>query len=112
MSTMMRLINNNVVKLLCIDEVHQFVAFGSSFRPEFGNLRDALFKKPVINNTTQQSSANTNPTNLRQQLKMHLLMMTATIDEKTSTSLQKLTGVKIAQSMIVWGSEKTMERRA
>ena len=106
MSTMLRLIHNNVIKLLCIDEVHQFVAFGSSFLPEFGNMRDALFRKLIINNTTQQSSENTNPTNLYRQLKTPLLMMTATMDEKTSTNLQKLISVKIYPLMIAWDSKK------
>ena len=102
-STTLRLIHNNVIKLLYIDEVYLLLAFGSSSRPEFGNLRDALLKKLIINNTTQQSSENDNPTNLHQQLKTPLLMTTATIDEKTKTNLQKLIGVKIAPSMIVWG---------
>ena len=41
-------IDNKLLMLVCIDEVHQFVAFGSSFRPEFGDLRDALFKRLII----------------------------------------------------------------
>ena len=101
--TTLSLIHNDAIKLLHIDEVHQLTSFGSSFRPEFGSLCGDLLEKLTINNATQQSSASANPTNLHQQSKMPLLMITAAIDEKTKTNLQKITGIKITPSMIVWG---------
>ena len=47
-SMIQKMIDTKLLRLVCIDEAHQFVSFSSSFRPKFGDLRDALFKKLII----------------------------------------------------------------
>lgn len=37
---MVKLINNGVLKLVCVDEMHIFAMFGIIFRKEFFNLKD------------------------------------------------------------------------
>ena len=49
-----KLIDNGIIRLICIDEVHQFVNFGASFRPKFGDLRRALFSKIIQRHTDPQ----------------------------------------------------------
>ena len=39
-----RLINNGVLKLVCVDEIHLYVMFGLTFRKEFIMLKDSFFK--------------------------------------------------------------------
>ena len=42
-----RLINNGVLKLVCVDEIHLYVMFGLTFRKEFTTLKDTFFKHLV-----------------------------------------------------------------
>ena len=42
-TTMEALIERGLLRLTCIDEVHQFVMFGCTFRPQFVLLKDSLF---------------------------------------------------------------------
>ena len=39
------LIGKGSLRLVCVDEAHQFVMFGCAFRPEFSLLKDSLFEK-------------------------------------------------------------------
>ena len=48
LKTLHQLIEHGLLRLVYVDEVHQFVSFGSSFRPEFSCLHRDLFSK-IIN---------------------------------------------------------------
>ena len=41
-SLLIKLINNGVLKLVCVDEIHLFVIFGIIFRNSFVNLKDTF----------------------------------------------------------------------
>lgn len=41
-SLLIKLINNGVLKLVCVDEIHLFVMFGVIFRKSFVNLKESF----------------------------------------------------------------------
>ena len=101
------LLERSLLRLVCIDEVHQFVMFGYTFRPEFGLLRDSLFKKLVASN----GSNATNPSQLPVSLKVPLLLMTATFNTELLGLLQSMIGISITPSMYLWSGRDEMQRR-
>ena len=75
-SLLMKLINNGVLKLVCVDEIHLFVIFGVTFRKSFVNLKDTFFKHLIDNSKTTSSSSHA------VHLKVPLLLMTATFNNR------------------------------
>ena len=106
-STMPQLIENGMLRLVCIDEVHQFVMFGCAFRPEFGLLKDTLFKKLRVSNST----SSTNPSHLSVSLRVPLLLMTATFNKELLRLLQLMIGIRILPAMFLWSGREGMQRR-
>ena len=105
--TMQQLIEKGTLRLVCIDEVHQFVMFGCTFRPEFGLLKDTLFKKIRVDN----DMFSTNSSQLSVSLKVPLLLMTATFNNELLRLLQLMTGIRILPSMYLWSGRQSMQRR-
>ena len=101
------LLEKSLLRLVCIDEVHQFVMFGYTFRPEFGLLKDSLFKKLLLHNERDS----TNPSQLPVSLKVPLLLMTATFNTELLGLLQSMIGISITPSMYLWSGRDAMQRR-
>ena len=78
MTAMQDLIERGLLRLVCIDEVHQFVMFGCTFRPQFVLLKDSLFKRITIN--SDNTSDGSNQSQLSIHLKVPLLLMSATFN--------------------------------
>ena len=74
MTMIQTIILNGLLRLARIDELHQFVVFGWTVRPEFSLLKDSLFK--IITMDNEINTASTNST-LSANLKVPLLSMTA-----------------------------------
>ena len=91
------LIDKRLLRLVCVDEAHQFAMFGCAFRPEFSLLKDSLFKKIVNNNDSNENSNNSS--SLPINLKVSLLLMTATFNIQLSSILQKMIGIRMTPSM-------------
>ena len=100
--TMQSLIHNRMLRLICIDEVHQFVMFGCTFRPDFSLLKESLFKYLHLNNDSSQASIH---------LKVPLLLMTATFNVELLSILQSMIGIRISPSLYLWSGRDEMQRR-
>ena len=81
------LIKLEMLNLICIDEVHLFIEFGLSFRKDFLSLREKLFNKIIVHNTTPSNDTTVTGT----VLKMPFLCMTATCNLELLHLLQKMT---------------------
>ena len=106
-TTTQTLIDNGLLRLVCVDEAHQFVMFGVTFRPDFGLLKDSLFEQTIINSSTLPS----NETQLPVYLKVPLLLMTATFNIELLKTLQSMIGIRIQPSMCLWSGRESMQRR-
>ena len=53
---LIHLISKNILRLVCIDEVHQFVLFGTTFRKAFCLLKKALFDHVIDKKNPSNSS--------------------------------------------------------
>ena len=73
------IIDKKLLRLVCVDEAHQFVSFGSSFCPEFGDLCDKLFQQLIIHDGQHLVGNSIVPVGGSCLLKIPLLFMTATI---------------------------------
>ena len=87
------MIQKNIIRLICIDEVHQFVSFGLSFRYDFSKLRNKLFPKIIQTDESSDKS---------QELKATVLFMTATFNSDMLNFLKKLTGLSIYNPTHAW----------
>ena len=89
-----QLIAKSTLNLICIDEVHQFVSFGTSFRPQFCDLRAKLFNKIIIHGAhIQQAESTSVPVGGNVILKVPLLLMTATLNSTLLNNLQQMIGI-------------------
>lgn len=88
-SMVQNVIRNNMLKLICIDEVHQFVSFGSSFRPIFSHLKESLFKRVKTNNHSIVK------------YKTPILLMTATFNRKLELMFQDLSGINMDTDSLI-----------
>ena len=99
-----KLIDLGLLRLICVDETRQFVRFGSSFRPEFGDLRKKLFSKVVLKDSDFQfHTSSPVPLSGNILLKVPVLFMTATMSMDLLQQLQVLVGIKILHDMCLWG---------
>ena len=103
------LIDKRPLRLVCVDEVHQFVMFGCTFRPEFSLLKDSLFKK-IANNDDSNENSN-DSSSLPINLKVLLLLMTATFNIQLLSILQKMIGIRTTPSTCLWSGRDEMQRR-
>ena len=91
-----------MIRLVCVDEVHLFVDFGTSFRNDFLKLKRNLFyelreKKPTkIDNVS---------------LRVPLLYMTATFNPTLVTELETMTGIHVKRENYFWSSMDGFSRR-
>jgi len=99
--TMKCLINKNILRLVCIDEVHQFVMFGCTFRPDFGLLKQSLFQHMISQKQNE----------LGVKLNVPLLLMTATFNIELLNILQRMIGIRVPPTMFLWSGRDCMQRR-
>jgi superfamily II DNA helicase RecQ len=102
------LIKKNTLRLVCIDEVHQFVMFGCTFRPTFGLLKESLFRYLICNNNNSTSSTTST---LAVKLKVPLLLMTATFNVELLNILHSMIGIRVSPEMFLWSGRDAMQRR-
>ena len=73
--------------------MNQFVSFGSSFRPEFGDLRNKSFQKWIIRDGEHLVGNSVVPVGGSCLLKMPLLFITATITDELIKYLLRFVGI-------------------
>ena len=91
---------------MCIDEVHQFVMFSTTFGPEFGLLRESLFNLIMDKNNNATIGGD-----LSARLKIPLLAMTATFNEPLLNIFEKRIGIKVLPQNHLWSGRNAMQRR-
>jgi superfamily II DNA helicase RecQ len=101
-----KLVDSNFLKLVCIDEVHQFVDFGLTFRKSFAALKEKLFKLLVNLNYSKDSN-----TSLYTVLKIPILFMTATMNHSILGLLQQIVGIQLFLYNIYWGDASYFNKR-
>jgi len=106
-SIMVTLIDRRVMKLVCIDEIHLFVMFGITFRKEFTLLKNTFFRHLVCNLDPRYTYA----TSLCHDLKIPLLLMTATFNNSLLSLSEKMIGVKVLPNNFLWCGRGKMARR-
>lgn len=100
-SLILHLSNNGLLKLVCADEVHQFVSFGISFRRRFCVLKKSLFQ-----NLVDSKDANNEPYQLPTTLKTPSLLMTAAFTPDLLKLLEKMVGMRVLPSNFFWCGKK------
>lgn len=106
MSFVDKLIELQMLTLICIDEVHLFIEFGLSFRKDFLSLREKLFNKIIVPSTS--------PINLNQNsttLKLPLLCMTATCNLQLLNLLQQMTKITFNPRQLHWSNKTEFQKR-
>ena len=86
MSFFVSVVEKDLLRLFCIDEVHLFVQFGLSFRKSF-----QLLKKSIIDKLKDKESG---------QMHVPILCMTATFNNKLMNALEKMLGFTIEKNNI------------
>ena len=109
-SLVVGLINRQVLKLVCVDEVHLFVMFGVTFRKEFTLLKSTFFKYLIDDSGTNNLNSN-GSLPLASYLKVPLLLMTATLNADLLRMLQKMIGIRVAPQNYLWSNRDKMARR-
>ena len=89
---MYKLIEEKILRLVHVDEAHQFVSFGSTFCPEFGDLWNTLLKKIIIHDGHHFIDNSVVPVGGCCLLKIPLLFMSATMTKDIVKYLQRLVG--------------------
>ena len=92
------LIKNKILKLICVDEVHQFVLFTLSFRTDICKLKNSFFKK--IKDTSHTHN-----------LRIPLLLMTATMTIELVQQFEQISGIILNPNNYVWASATEISRR-
>ncbi len=87
-----KLIADTLLKLVCVDEVHQFVEFGLTFQKTFMSLKDSLFKLLWVTESQDKDSL------LHTILKVPLLFMSATMNRSLVDLLQKIVGIQLCSN--------------
>jgi superfamily II DNA helicase RecQ len=100
-----KLIADTLLKLVCVDEVHQFVEFGLTFRKSFMSLKDSLFKFLWVTESQDKDSL------LHTILKVPLLFMSATMNRSLVDLLQKIVGIQLCSNNIYWGDATYFQKR-
>jgi hypothetical protein len=93
------LIDNDLLSLVCVDEVHLFVHFGLTFRDEFRQLTTVLFNKLKVIGSLQRT-------------KIPLLFMTGTCTRHIVQSIEKIVGIRFdTTANIFWPGPDEMQHR-
>ena len=82
--------------MVCIDEIHLYVAYGCSFRKKFQLLLNHLFAKIKL---SHESST------------IPILLMTATFNNQLLRLLEKMIGIHICNRNIFWADIKKFQKR-
>ena len=104
---MITLIDRQLLKLVCIDEIHLFVIFGITFRKEFTAFKNTFFRH-LLNNINPRY---TYASGLCSDLKVTLLLMTATFDNTMLDILQKMIGIRVLPCNYLWAGRGRMAQR-
>jgi len=88
MGFLKKLIENGLLRLVCVDEVHLFVHYGLSFRTEFAMLSSTLFRHLIIDRGAGYKT------------KIPVLFMTATCTNRIFRQLQDLTTLKFFPTLV------------
>ena len=104
---MLTLINRQLLKLVYIDEIHLFVMFGITFRKEFTALRHTLFCHLLSNINPRYTYAS----GLCSDLKVPMLLMTATFNSTMLNILQRMIGIRVLPCNYLWIGRAMMARR-
>ena len=104
---MVTLINRKVLKIVCIDEMYLFVMFGITFQKEFTLLKNSFFCHILSYRDPRYSYAS----GLCYDLKVPLLLMTATFNQSLLGLLETMIGVKILANNYLWSGREKMARR-
>ena len=97
-----KVVQNKTLSYVCVDEVHQFVHFATSFRTQFLNLKSVLFDKLL-----HASYSGTSPTTL----KVPITFMSATFNKTLLELLQKITGYNFNNECMCWPGIDDFDRR-
>ena len=97
MSFFVSVVEKDLLRLFCIDEVHLFVQFGLSFRQSF-----QLIKKSTIDKLIDKESG---------QMHVPILCMTATFNNKLMNLLENMLGFTIEKNNIFWGDMNSFAKR-
>ena len=103
------LIGKQIVKLICIDEVHLFVEFGVTFRPSFCLLKEKLFSMILTN--TSNDAITSSSTIKTTSLKVPMLCMTATFNHNLLTLLQQMIGIYFHANNLFWNGPLLFRKR-
>ena len=91
--------------MVCIDEIHLFVIFGITFRKSFINLKESFFKH-LIDRSKHETDA---PHAVH--LKVPLLLMTATFNNRLLGIFEKMIGIKVLRENYLWSRRQKMAHR-
>ena len=90
------LLEKQLLRLLCIDEVHLFVEFGITFRKTFIRMKESVFDKLKSNDDY---------------LHVPILFMTATFHLELKSLLAQMTGIVVHPRNTCWGMPNSFDRR-
>lgn len=93
-----KLLELKLLRLICIDEVHQYVEFGTTFRPAIMKLKQQMFKF-IVDEVDKYKTM------------IPILFMTATFDLKRFQLLKEMTDLHFFQENIFWGNKASFSKR-
>ena len=106
------LLEERLLSMVCVDEVHLMVQFGLRFRAEFLRLKTLLFLPLAIASSSTDAVNNQNrETRLPTLTSVPILFMTATADHVMLQQLERITGYCFDQSNLFWPSAGDMQQR-
>ena len=87
---------SKILSMVVVDEAHQFVTFGSSFRSNFLLLKEHLFSKLILSHHCDKHE---------QLLRVPALFMTATLNEELLDHLQRMTDMCFYPHHVFWAKK-------
>jgi len=104
------LMQKNLLKFICIDEVHQFIEHAISFRPTFLELQEKLFNK-ILNK--HQITPGTPEQSVLHESVLHvpIVFMSATFNERLFFLLKKITKFHFHFKDVFWSDQNEFKRR-
>ena len=105
-SCLISLISKKTLKLICIDEVHQFIDFGISFRKSF-----CLLKLRLFHHIIDHSAVTNKPDQMPSTLKIPVVCMTAAFNATLVTLLEKMINIRFLPKNYFWCGRSGMEKR-
>ena len=98
------IINANKLSLFCIDEVHQYIEFGTTFRKEFCQLKDILIVPMLVHPMPTYNNKHVNT-------KVPILCMSATLNNCLMVQLEAMLMLSFLNINIYWSSVQAMQKR-